>query len=277
MVTVESQGHSGGVAFLWRNKEEASLRSLSKNHIDLDITIQGWQRFRLTGLYGEPDRAKRKETWQLIRNLSTTSSLPWVLIGDMNNVLSQTDKKGGRMYPSWLIQGFKEVLEDCNLVDMELLGYPYTWERGHGTDDWVEIQLDRAVASTSFLQQFQEAKLTNMEVTTSDHCPLLLEPVVMIKSGTFTKRFRFENAWLREPMCKSIVEDIWNNSTGKSWQEKIIACSNNLAVWGKEITGSFRDRIQNCKKVIKIVRGRRDEASIKLYQEECTKLSEIYV
>ncbi|XP_074347205.1 uncharacterized protein LOC141686039 [Apium graveolens] len=131
MVTVESQGHSGGVAFLWRNKEEASLRSLSKNHIDLDITIQGWQRFRLTGLYGEPDRAKRKKTWQLIRNLSTTSSLPWVLIGDMNNVLSQTDKKGGRMYPSWLIQGFKEVLEDCNLVDMELLGYPYlgTWAR----------------------------------------------------------------------------------------------------------------------------------------------------
>lgn len=93
MVTVETEGHNRGIAFMWRNKDEASLRSLSKNHIDHNITIQGWQKFRLTYLYDEPDRAKRKETWQLIRNLATTSDLPWVLIGDMNNVLSQIDKK----------------------------------------------------------------------------------------------------------------------------------------------------------------------------------------
>lgn len=75
MVTVESHGHSGGIVFLWRNKDEASLKSFSKNHIDLDIIIQGWYKFRLTGVYGEPDRAKRKDTWKI---LSTVSDLPWV-------------------------------------------------------------------------------------------------------------------------------------------------------------------------------------------------------
>lgn len=46
----------------------------------------------------------------------------------MNNVLGQADKRRGLLYPSWLINGFHEVLEECDLHDMELHGYPFTWE-----------------------------------------------------------------------------------------------------------------------------------------------------
>lgn len=82
--------------------------------------------FRLTGIYGEPDMRKRKETWELIRLLATGNSLTWVLIDDMNNVLSQEDKRGGRPYPQWLIQGFREMVDDCGLTDMHMAGYPFT-------------------------------------------------------------------------------------------------------------------------------------------------------
>lgn len=54
--------------------------------------------------------------------------------GDMNNVMNQKDKKGGRPYPQWLLQGFKKVVEDCALIDMNLIGYSFIWERGYGTD-----------------------------------------------------------------------------------------------------------------------------------------------
>lgn len=67
-----------------------------------------------------------RETWDLIRNLSKYSNLPWCLIRDMNNVLNQINIKGGRSYPTWLLKGFHEVIEDCELIDMELHGYPYT-------------------------------------------------------------------------------------------------------------------------------------------------------
>lgn len=186
---------------LWRNKEEALLNYYSKNHIDLTVSIEGWPKFRITGICGEPDRAKRRETWQLIKNLCSVSDLPWCLIGDMNNVVQQSDKKGGRAYPGWLIRGFCEMLEDCGLIDMELIGYPYTWERSPGTESWVEIRLDRALTNASFMSNFQEAKLTNMGITTSDHCPILLEPVSQSRT-MYVKRFKFENAWLREPMCR---------------------------------------------------------------------------
>lgn len=48
----------------------------------------GWHDYRLICMYGEPDRSGRKMTWELVRILSLNSTLPWCLIGDLNNVLS---------------------------------------------------------------------------------------------------------------------------------------------------------------------------------------------
>ncbi|KAL8088979.1 hypothetical protein AgCh_038659 [Apium graveolens] len=83
--------------------------------------------------------------------------------GDMNNICSQEDKCGGRPYPQSLINGFLEVLDDCNLLDMHLIGYPYTWEKGAGTFEWIEVRLDRALYNEAFSNMFTGASLTNLE------------------------------------------------------------------------------------------------------------------
>lgn len=59
-------------------------------------------------------------------SFSKDNNLSWCILGDMNNVLSQREKRGGRLYPTWLIKGFQEVVEECGLTDMELCGYPFT-------------------------------------------------------------------------------------------------------------------------------------------------------
>lgn len=99
----------------------------------------------------------------------------------MNNVMNQEDKRGGRPYTEWLLQDFKDLVEDCALIDMNLTGYPFTWERGYGTDNWVEVRLDRALVTDTFLNLFNAAKLINMEVTTSDHCHILLDTCVQVQ------------------------------------------------------------------------------------------------
>lgn len=76
LLVVDCQGQSGGSALIWRNKEEILLHSFSKNHIDVEVSVQGWRKFRLTGLYGELNRAKRRETWDLICHLARDNNLP---------------------------------------------------------------------------------------------------------------------------------------------------------------------------------------------------------
>ncbi|KAK1362457.1 hypothetical protein POM88_046931 [Heracleum sosnowskyi] len=87
-------------------------------------------------------------------------------------------------------------------------------------DDWIEIRLDRALVTGSFMAQFADAKLTNLEISTSDHSPIFLKPVINFRTIS-NARFKFENAWLRDPMCKKIVEETWQMHQGKTLQEKI--------------------------------------------------------
>ncbi|XP_074347237.1 uncharacterized protein LOC141686076 [Apium graveolens] len=171
MIVVEPQGRSGGLALLWRDSDQAKLLSLSQNHIDVELTIRDLPTWRLTG----------------------DSNLPWCTIGDLNNIVSQLDKRGGAAYPQKLIDGFNNVLLDTGLRDMELHGHPFTWERGRNTDNWLEIRLDRALVSPDWLDLFPMSKLYTIDGSPSDHSPIFLDPK-LIESVRTKKRFRFENA-----------------------------------------------------------------------------------
>lgn len=136
LITVDPIGKSGGLALMWKEKEQVEVRSYSKNHIDVKITSEDMYVWRLTGFYGEPDRAQRRSTWNLLRTLARDANLPWCVIGDINNVMSLNDKKGGDAYPDWLVEGFNEVVHDAGLIDMVLTGHQFTWELNRGTQDW---------------------------------------------------------------------------------------------------------------------------------------------
>lgn len=114
---VDPIGKSGGLALIWKERDQVEVRSYSKNHIDVKINSEDMYDWRSTGLYGEPDRAKRRSTWNLLRTLSRDANLPWC-IGDINNVLS---------------------VHEAGLVDMVLTGHQFTWERNRGTQDWIEL------------------------------------------------------------------------------------------------------------------------------------------
>uniref|UniRef100_A0A803NV32 Endonuclease/exonuclease/phosphatase domain-containing protein n=1 Tax=Cannabis sativa TaxID=3483 RepID=A0A803NV32_CANSA len=190
---------------------------------------------------GEPDRSLRWKTWNLLRDLSSTSDLHWCVMGDMNNLLHLTEQRGGHLYPRNLMEGFAQALLDSNLTDMEMLGYQFTWERGRGSPSWIESKLDRALFTPSWAQVFTSALLHNLEFSSSDHSPLLLEPIVAPPSSQF-RHFRFENAWFKEPMCLEIIKSQW--AEGVNLPQKLPNCAMSLAEWGKSITGNFGRRLK---------------------------------
>lgn len=100
--------------------------------------------------YGFPERGRRRELWDLLRSLASRSSLPWVVIGDFNDLLYQHEKSGGNPHPDGLLRGFGETLEECGLFQLPLRGYQFTWERGRGTTAWMEERLDKVVANAGW-------------------------------------------------------------------------------------------------------------------------------
>ncbi|KAL8099524.1 hypothetical protein AgCh_031965 [Apium graveolens] len=88
LISVDFQERSGRIALLWKEEHSAHLLSFSKHHIDVEVNTVDNQPWSLKGFYGEPDRAQRRKTWDLLRNLARVSNLPWCIIGDLNNVVS---------------------------------------------------------------------------------------------------------------------------------------------------------------------------------------------
>lgn len=263
---MDPQGRSGGIALFWKNADDVKLLSLSRSHIDVSISNLGTTSWRLTGIYGEPDRAQRYKTWDLLRNLSTDANLSWCLLGDFNNVTSQADKKGGPPYPQHLIDGFNECLQEMELHDLEIIGHQFTWEKGRNTDHWTEIRLDRVLANIHWLNTFDRAKVYNLEGSPSDHSPLLLCPDMQNRDNR-RRFFRFENAWLTEPMCFQIIRECWDCEANISIVQRINRCAESLDVWGKEVTGCFNKRIRECKIMLKKWRDKRDSYAVEEFDK----------
>lgn len=51
-------------------------------------------------------------------------------MSNLNDILHVTNKKGGIPHPKYLLKGFHDIVDSCNLIDLPLIEYPFTWQIG---------------------------------------------------------------------------------------------------------------------------------------------------
>lgn len=110
----------------------------------------------------------------MIRFLSSMSLLPWCILGDFNDMLLPDDKKGRLDHPPRLINGFRDTIGECNLIDLPLIGYPYTQAKSRDSENAIEERLDRAMITDPCLNIFPDAQLKNLIAPISAHSFILL-------------------------------------------------------------------------------------------------------
>ncbi|XP_074327027.1 uncharacterized protein LOC141664968 [Apium graveolens] len=142
---IDAEGHSGGLALLCRNEGACTVRAASKHFIDFEVENDQVGRWRYTGFYGCPERRRRYESWNIFRTLTGNSDLPWCIIGDFNDLMFTDEKRGGRDHLRWCVDGFGEVIKDCELVNLGFVGEKFTWEKSRGKYNWVQERLDRGL------------------------------------------------------------------------------------------------------------------------------------
>ena len=59
--------------------------------------------------------------WSNIDKVGQLHNLPWLMIGDFNEILGGEDKFGGNQINLNRALEFKECLDSCNFVDLGLL------------------------------------------------------------------------------------------------------------------------------------------------------------
>ncbi|XP_057791345.1 uncharacterized protein LOC131008488 [Salvia miltiorrhiza] len=259
-LTVECRGRSGGLCMLWKVSSSCKVIGYSRNHIDIHV-IDANGDWRLTGFYGYPERNRRRDSWDFLRRLAGISPLPWVVMGDFNDLLDPGEKRGRVEHPNWLFQGFRSAVIDGGISDIPLSGYQFTWSRGLGTENFVEERLDRAMANSDWKTLFPEATLVPLTAAMSDHVPILLKCKGLAVSNSF-RRFRFENKWCLEPDLPNVVRDCWTNLAGVTVTNRLTAVSDSLTIWAKHIRRNEKLSKQHLQQLISELQGRRDSNSI---------------
>lgn len=95
-LVVPSKGRSGGLALLWKKEIQVEVQTYFEHHIDSIIMSEGDSpRWRFTGFYGNPKTNKREESWSLLTRLARGNALPWVCIGNFNELMHRGEKEGG--------------------------------------------------------------------------------------------------------------------------------------------------------------------------------------
>ncbi|XP_074336615.1 uncharacterized protein LOC141673774 [Apium graveolens] len=262
--------HGGGLALLWCNEGGVEVKGSNNHFIDFEVSYDQVGRWRYTGFYGCPERRRRRESWQLIRELVDRSSLPWCIIGDFNDIMYVHEKRGGRVQDRYLLEGFKEAVNESGLQDLGYVGNEFTWERSRGSPTWIQERLDRGIDNYEWRRLFPTVTIKVLEVSTSDHLPLFLELNRQVYVPK-TRRFRFENMWIKEDQCQKLVKDSWEEVMGRSIMEKVEYVCWKLAEWGGGQVKEMRLKLQDYRKEMRRYRARRDEYGVKKYNETRVK------
>lgn len=263
---VDAQGHGGGLALMWKNAGGVVIKGSCNHYIDFEVMCEQIGRWRYTGFYGCPERRRREESWDLIRELKGKSDLPWCILGDFNDMMFGFEKVGGRPQPRRLLDGFTKAIMECNLIDLGFTGHEFTWEKSRGTDGWIQERLDRGFATQVWRNLFPQAEVKVLDVSTSDHLPLVLQLNAKVYVPK-ARRFKFENMWIKEPECINLVNSSWNANDTGSILEKIEYVSLKLEEWGGGKTKELRVQIQNCRKMLGKFRSRRDTYGVQQYND----------
>ncbi|KAL5562411.1 hypothetical protein UlMin_032158 [Ulmus minor] len=96
---VDRVGLSGGLVLFWKDHVVVKINSAARFYIDAFISSYDIIPWRFSGIYGDPNPNKRKNTWELIQHLCLVDHGPWICCGDFNEILDVSEKLGSREKP----------------------------------------------------------------------------------------------------------------------------------------------------------------------------------
>ena len=201
---------TGCLALFWKKSVHIEVISSSPNHIDTIVGSNPEAQWRFIGIYGFAEAARKPETWSLIKSLHLTASLPWLCVGDFNEILWSHEKLGLGPRQEGCMKAFCNALDECGLKDLGYLGDKFTW-KGKRQGGMVFERLDRAVANNQWSFLNPGMAIHHLNTHSSDHKPIVITPEGIILK--LNRPFKFEKMWLSDGGCNWTVKDAWGLSS----------------------------------------------------------------
>ncbi|XVF24387.1 hypothetical protein REPUB_Repub13aG0123500 [Reevesia pubescens] len=219
------------------------VQVLAKDSQILTVLITGATgiKWGLSAIYVSPMPVNRTCLWNYLKRFDVFDNMPWMLIGDFNQICSNSEKQGGLPESKNNMAAFLEVFSVRNLVDLGAQGPKFTWSNEHKDGSLILKRLDRALCNLEWRHFFPDAMVRNLpRIKKSDHCPVLLQISKCGFRNAICRPFRFEAAWLTHDSFASFIEERWRKD--ESLHENLKAFMPAIKEWNTSVFGNIFTR-----------------------------------
>lgn len=196
--------------------------------------------FHLTYIYASCYRICRRDLWVDLLNLSTNSSLPWIVGGDFNCVLATTKVVGRGRFDFPSADDFNDFIQFTGLDELQYHGNLFSWCNNQQGIDRIYKRLDRPLGNTEWLEKVSYF-VTYLDRVYSDHAPMLIEENSEWNGGP--SPFKFQTMWLEHPNFLDFVRYKWDYTASSSpllnLCLKLKGLKQNLKWWNKNEFGDI--------------------------------------
>uniref|UniRef100_A0A2N9ISI0 CCHC-type domain-containing protein n=1 Tax=Fagus sylvatica TaxID=28930 RepID=A0A2N9ISI0_FAGSY len=251
---VNNVGKAGGLALFWKLGVELEVIFSNNNVIaSLIYSDPPDTLWLLISVHGPPYIAKRKKIWALMAKIISGFSGHWLLIGDLNSTVSNSDKSGGRQNGESSSRSFQNFISEVGAIDLGFNGSKFTWSNNRA--GWANIRerLDRGLYNVDWQNMFPKAGIRHLVASNSDHKPILLD--THLENSRGRRPFRFEAMWARDECSIDVVERAWWLDVEGSQNFKLLKkCQNTrkeFIAWNKSCFGIASTRIKELENKLK--------------------------
>lgn len=113
------------------------------------------------------------------------------------------------------MKGFRQVIDDCALIDLGYKGGNFTWWNNKEGEHSICERLDRVLVNHSWCRGFPYAKIIHSVAAHSDHVSIVLQIEGDFSRFKGPKPFRFEAMWVKTEGYGRVIEQAWHINSGQ--------------------------------------------------------------
>lgn len=155
--SVGSKGLAGGLVLMWTADLSLEILWTDERVICGEITSdEGLGKWRAYFCHGTPYAREKLDFWSFLESDINNWNGPWIVIGDLNEIMNEGEKSGGRSF--WKRKPFmRNFINAVNDMDIGFIGKKFTWDNRSYGQGLIKERLDRVISDKEWMLHFQEA------------------------------------------------------------------------------------------------------------------------
>lgn len=232
---------------LWKHGLKCMVIHDSDQALTLQISHPLWaEAVWVSFVHASCNRFSRISLWDELMTISEVE-FPWLVVGDFNCVIDQSEKIGGKPINGMAVTEFSDMIQYSNLMDAGYEGNVITWSNNRMGRRAIYQRLDRALYNEQWLQLFHSTRVTHLARTCSDHAPILI--TLQLEGEVRHGSFRFLNVWLKHHSFQELVKTSWaapmDGRPMVCFAKKLGRLRKTISEWNKHIYGRIDQQIKN--------------------------------